>query len=662
MQLNSAFEARWDVVPLNKKAPLITAGWYVIEFSVENVIDHTPRLVIDTGDDGQCDRVLEGFHVGNNRMLIYCPQGRWVAHSDSMNVTRLARIRAWEARARIALICARYLRDFPRPSVILTMLGLLFQSSIEVSNTLLQFYQVKSGYLSHLEGYRWWHAWAPLIRWWYRSLQITVVVEQPDQKGGLQRLLFPPDRIMLREDWLDERQTDSGPREYVFYLAQTERLRDVSLLLFKRALRRQRRQKGSWPDMVYCDHDYQIDPASQGTPLQPVFKPEPSACYLYCYDYVQFALGFRRDWLAQQPIDVLFDAQARYRACLALFDRSERVLHVADVLIQSLREREEPTPAPHQSESPWKGIDWVRRDTYNALVAGKVADPAPTVDLIIPTRDGLSVLKPCVDGILARTDYEAYHIYIVDNGSEEPETHRYFDTITADPRVDVINYPGEFNYSAINNFAVSQGQSEYVGLINNDIEVIEGDWLRQMMAWACQPNVGIVGAKLLFSNDLVQHAGVTVGMGNAAGHIHRLEPRASLGYQHRCVATQNMMAVTAACLITPRSVFEASGGLDESVFKVAYNDIDYCLKVERSGRQVIWTPEALLYHHESVSRGDDMSEQHIARYIKELRAFQKRWKTKGFVDKYYNRHLRITDEGVYPQVAGYQADRLVRLD
>jgi len=148
----------------------------------------------------------------------------------------------------------------------------------------------------------------------------------------------------------------------------------------------------------------------------------------------------------------------------------------------------------------------------------------------------------------------------------------------------------------------------------------------------------------------VQHAGVVIGMGNAAGHIHRLEEGDSLGYQNRCVATQNMMAVTAACLITPRKLFEELGGLDEQNLKVAYNDIDYCLRVEQMGLDVIWTPQARLYHHESVSRGDDMSDKHIERYFNELSVLQKRWKTKGFVDKYYSRHLRIGDEGVYPQV------------
>jgi len=182
------------------------------------------------------------------------------------------------------------------------------------------------------------------------------------------------------------------------------------------------------------------------------------------------------------------------------------------------------------------------------------------------------------------------------------------------------------------------------------------------MVWASQPKVGVVGAKLLYGDNSVQHAGVTIGMGNAAGHIHRLAEGDSLGYQNRLVATQNMMAVTAACLITSRRIFDEIGGLDEEVFKVAYNDIDYCLKVETLGLDIIWTPQAKLYHHESISRGDDMSDKHINRYFKELGALQKRWKTKGFVDKYYNKYLRISDEGVHPQAHLGDTGQMHRLD
>jgi len=339
-----------------------------------------------------------------------------------------------------------------------------------------------------------------------------------------------------------------------------------------------------------------------------------------------------------------------------------KVLHINEALFLSDRKTSLQTPEPHSTESPWPSIDWKRRDNYNALTVSPQWTKQPSVDLIIPTRDGLDVLKPCITSILDKTTYSNFHIILVDNGSEKPETLEYFDEIQSDDRVSIVQYPGEFNYSAINNFAVAHGKSDYVGLINNDIEVIDAHWLTQMMAWASQENTGIVGAKLLFSNGKIQHAGVIIGMGNAAGHIHRLEEGDAPGYQMRCLATQNMMAVTAACLITPRTLYEELGGLNETDFKVAYNDIDYCLRVEALKRDIIWTPEARLFHHESVTRGDDMSDQHIERYFSELETLQARWKSKGFVDKYYSKHLRISDEGVFPQLDQLKDDELVFLE
>jgi len=326
------------------------------------------------------------------------------------------------------------------------------------------------------------------------------------------------------------------------------------------------------------------------------------------------------------------------------------VIALNEVLFSTENNANASTPNPLAKHTRWSNIEWLRDGSFNRLRAAKDWQSQASIDLIIPTRDALDVLKPCIDSILNKTSHQNYRILIVDNDSQEPETLDYFKSLEQDERVEVLSYPGEFNYSAINNFAVSKSNADYIGLINNDIEVISPDWLSQMLAWASQENVGVVGAKLLFSNGKIQHAGVVIGMGNAAGHIHRLEDGEAPGYQLRCQATQNMMAVTAACLVTPTALFKQLGGLDEVDYKVAYNDIDYCLRVESLGHEVIWTPEARLYHHESVSRGDDMSATHIDRYMKELANFQRRWKSKGFVDKYYSKHLRISDEGVFPNV------------
>jgi len=489
-----------------------------------------------------------------------------------------------------------------------------------------------------------------------RGVNIAVVIEEEAQRQEIEDLLIQPDSIILANQVIPE-HTD-----YVVALKNGDRLRSPAILMLKQAIKKASKLNGVMPKLVYTDHDYQIADDASSLGLEPVFKPTPSAAYLHCFNYIGFACAVHKSLIDQSADTItpqlLLEDRIKYDLARSCISDQHAVLGVSEALFTTTRQAPPATPVPESVQTRWPNIEWQRDRYFNRLRASDSWQQQPSVDLIIPTRDGMAVLKPCIDSILAKTSYTNYSIIVADNGSEQDETLAYFEEIQRDPRVSIVAFPGEFNYSAINNFAVAKGGSDYVALVNNDIEVIDGDWLTQMMVWASQENVGVVGAKLLFGNGKIQHAGVTIGMGNAAGHIHRLEEGDAPGYQLRCLATQNMMAVTAACLVTPRALFEELGGLDEVAFKVAYNDVDYCLRVESQGHDVIWTPEAVLYHHESVSRGDDMSDQHIERYFRELEVFQSRWKSKGFVDKYYSKHLRITDEGVFPQIEREHEDQL----
>lgn len=657
IKLNNRLESSWQTVDFELRPVTLVEGWYIAEFTVPGTLDHVPRIIVKNDQGREQERDLIGVHAGRNRMLFYLPGGELIAHSESIAFERLARLSGLEARFRTLLICARYLRDFFGVRAMLKMLALQFQAPFERSTSVLKFYSPDVSERAYLENVDAWKRFGGFNK---RALgfvtgkaKIAVLIEHESQREALEQLLVAPDWILLASE--QTRLPDTA--DYVLPLQRTETLRSPAILMLKRALRK----ASGKPTLIYTDHDYRWpkDHARRDDPpMAPVFKPQPSHVYLASFNYIAPAVVFACSAVRGHSIMQLLDDASCYQLALKCFADSTEVLHVSEALFISQRESAPATPAPTQERSPWPDIRWQARDGYNALVAADNMSSGPAVDLIIPTRDGLAVLKPCVDGILAKTAYQNYHIIIVDNGSEMPETFAYFEQLEQDPRVSVVSYPGEFNYSAINNFAAKHGNADYIGLINNDIEVIKGDWLTQMMAWAVQPEVGIVGAKLLFGDGRVQHAGVTIGLGNAAGHIHRLEAGDAPGYQHRCLATQNMMAVTAACLITPRALFESMGGLNENEFRVAYNDIDYCLRVEQSGKQIIWTPEAVLYHHESVSRGDDMSDTHIERYFRELQALQSRWKTKGFVDKYYSRHLRISDEGVFPQVERESEDQL----
>lgn len=654
IQLNNKLEKKWQDVPLNHKPPTVESGWYLSEYTQTGNADSTPRLLIDDHDGARRERLLFGAHAGRNRTLFYLPGGKFIAHSESISMTRLARVSAVEARFRTFLICLRYLRDFFGPRALFKMIHLQFLDPFDRSTELLKFYTPhvqNSGYLKDVEVWRRLDAYPKIAKWLAGDVKIAVVIEDEEQRAELKGLLIAPDQVALAHSG----ETIDADIDFVIPLQRSERLRFASLMIIKRWLRKCK----THPEFVYTDHDY--NDAELTLRMAPAFKPQPSLAYLACFNFVGPAVILSSKITRDVELTALLEDRTIYSLALKSFENTSRVSHIPEALFVSRRTKTPDTPKPFARDYDWGELNWKRRGDYNVLVAKEASSSSPSVDLIIPTRDGMQVLKPCVDGILEKTKYPNYQIIIVDNGSEKQETLDYFAELKSDPRVSVVHYPGEFNYSAINNFAVSHGSSDYIGLINNDIEVIDGDWLTQMMAWAVKPSVGIVGAKLLFSDGRVQHAGVTIGMGNAAGHIHRLEDRDAPGYQLRCLATQNMMAVTAACLITPREIYDRLNGLNEKDFRVAYNDIDYCLRVEESGLQVIWTPEAILFHHESVSRGDDMSDQHIQRYFKELKALQSRWKTKGFVDKYYSKHLRISDEGVYPKIDSQQQEKLTYL-
>jgi glycosyltransferase involved in cell wall biosynthesis len=283
------------------------------------------------------------------------------------------------------------------------------------------------------------------------------------------------------------------------------------------------------------------------------------------------------------------------------------------------------------------GTNWYR-------VKYDLPDPPPLVSLVIPTRNGLTILKSCIGSIKARTSYPNYEILIVDNGSDDPQVLAYFKELEAAGAARVLPYPHPFNYSAINNFAVKEARGEIVGLINNDIEVISPEWLTEMVSLALRPGAGCVGAKLYYPNDTIQHAGVIIGLGGVAGHSHKFFDRKARGYFGRLKVTQNVTAVTAACLVVRKSVYEEVGGLDEVNLKVAFNDVDFCLKVAAAGHLNVWTPFAELYHHESISRGTEDDPVKQARFKSEVMFMKSKWGGALSGDPHYSPNLTLKYE------------------
>jgi GT2 family glycosyltransferase len=242
------------------------------------------------------------------------------------------------------------------------------------------------------------------------------------------------------------------------------------------------------------------------------------------------------------------------------------------------------------------------------------------------------------------TTYPRFEILIVDNDSDDPVILSYFKELQEHGAARVIPYQFPFNYSAINNFAVGHAKGEVVGLINNDIEVISPDWLTEMVSLVMRPGTGCIGAKLYYPNNTIQHAGVIVGLGGVAGHSHKMHERKARGYFGRLMVAQNVTAVTAACLIVRKAIFEEVGGLDAENLKVAFNDVDFCLKVTAAGYRNVWTPFAELYHHESVSRGSEDDPVKRERFRSEVLFMKEKWGPVLARDPYYSPNLTLKYE------------------
>jgi O-antigen biosynthesis protein len=264
-------------------------------------------------------------------------------------------------------------------------------------------------------------------------------------------------------------------------------------------------------------------------------------------------------------------------------------------------------------------------------------DKEPLVSIIIPTKDGVDILEQCVNGLLTKTDYQNFEIIIVNNQSEQPTTYAYFDRLKSNARVKILEFNEPFNYSKINNFAVEHAKGEVLALLNNDIEVKNSGWLREMVSHALRPEIGAVGARLYYPDGTVQHAGVLLGYKGKAGHMYRYASPDWLGYWARGVLIQNLTAVTAACMVLRKQVYKDAGGFDEVNFSVTFNDVDLCLRIHESGLRNLYTPYAELLHHESKTRG-------LLAHQSEEDYFAKHWQKFVAYDPAYNPNLSLEDE------------------
>lgn len=362
--------------------------------------------------------------------------------------------------------------------------------------------------------------------------------------------------------------------------------------------------------LVYADDDL-IE--TEGGRSAPHFKPDWNPELFEHHDMVSESSIMRLDpdFVAELPDEQWIDACVR-----SALDRGGPPIHLKHVLHHR---RARPCPAiPAKPEQ-------------------LLPDAAPSVTVIIPTRNGHALLRTAMEGV-RRTAYPHVDTIIIDNGSNEPETLAYLAALESSG-VEVLRLPAPFNYSALNNAAVKCARGDILCFLNNDVEIIDPDWLALLVRHATKADIGAVGARLHYPDGTIQHAGVFTGIGGGAGHAHRFQAAEDHGYFQRARLPQRVSAVTGACMAVSREKFLAVSGFDEESFPVAFNDVDLCLKLNSRGWQSFYEPRALLIHHESKSRGYDRSKTNRARFEGELAALKTMWSTDAFCDPYHHPNL-----------------------
>lgn len=439
---------------------------------------------------------------------------------------------------------------------------------------------------------------------------------------------------------------------YVGLLDHDDELRPHALLEVAEALQREPSLK-----VIYSDED-KID--EQGRRFDPYFKPDwnpdllRSQNYLCHFSVLDTGLvrevgGFRLGYEGSQDHDLLL--RCTERAGSGGVHHIPRVLYHWRAIAGSTALARD--TKDYAADAGARAVaDHLVRIGADARVEQLphghyrvhwgLGPKPPKVTLVIPTRDRVDLLRKCVESLLAKTDYPDFEIVVVDNQSQLPETFAYFAELERGERTRVLRYDAPFNYSAINNWAVAQCDGDILGLLNNDVEVITGNWLREMASQALRPEIGAVGAMLYYPNETIQHAGVILGLGGIANHAYLGQPRGFAGHGGRAKVVQGMSAVTAACLVVRREAYNRVGGFDESL-KVAFNDVDLCLRLREAGLQNLWTPFAEFYHHESASRGSEDTPEKTARFQSEVELMEKRWGELLYWDPAYNPNLTLLD-------------------
>ena len=396
--------------------------------------------------------------------------------------------------------------------------------------------------------------------------------------------------------------------------------------------------------------------------FDPYFKPDFAPDTLRSNNYICHFSVLKKELMdklgGERPE---FDGAQDYDLILRMSETTKNIVHIPKILYH-WRVHENSTAKAGETAKPYAyeaGAKVVQAHIDRLGLKGKVKYGEtlgmyrvkyevvgnPKVSIVIPNKDYISTLKTCLKSIKKLTTYENYEIVIVENNSEKEETFEFYKKIDGKDKIRVVYYPEkEFNYSAIINFGVKNSEGEYIVQLNNDTELLTPDWLEEMLGFAQREDVGAVGAELFYPDKTIQHAGVIIGIGGVAGHVFKDVPKGKHGYFSKDAMIQNLSAVTAACIMTPKSIYDEVGYMNEK-YKVAFNDVDFCLKIRETGKLIVYNPYVQFIHYESKSRGFEDTPEKQARFKTEIDRFNKNWiKVLEKGDPYYNINLRLDND------------------
>lgn len=442
--------------------------------------------------------------------------------------------------------------------------------------------------------------------------------------------------------------------EYIGLFDQDDILHPSALYEYVKAINEQD------ADYIYCDettfHNGDINKM-----LTMHFKPDFAPDNLRANNYICHFSVFSRELLdGTELFRPKFDGSQDHDMILRLTDNAKHVVHVPKLMYYwrshsgsvasgisakpyaidaakgAVAEHLKKHGYSHFKITSTRAFETIFRIQYQII-------GNPKVSIVIANKDHDQDLRRCITSILEKSTYDNYEIIVVENNSETPEIEAYYQELAENEKVKVVRFEGAFNYSAVNNLGVSRATGEYIVLLNNDTEVITVNWIEELLMYAQREDVGAVGAKLYYPDKTIQHAGVVIGLGahRTAGHTHYKQSRQNLGYMGRLCYAQNVTAVTGACLMVKKSLYDQVSGLDTG-FAISLNDVDFCLKLRKAGYLNVWTPFAELYHYESISRGLDDQGEKAERYNRESAMFREKWKEelqKG--DPYYNPNFSL---------------------